>query len=154
LNTYTIQATASGSGSISPSGTITVNYNQSETYTITPGTGNHIASVAVDGVALTGTPPVSYTFLNVTANHTISVVFAANTYIVLAITGSNGTVSPGNALVTYGGNYTFVITANAGYTPMVSVDGGTAVPLKGNYFTINNVTAPHIINVTFTNWSD
>ena len=68
-----ITAAADVTGSITPSGTVTVNKGASQTFTITPNQGYQVRSVIVDGAnkgAVT-----SYTFTNVTANHTINAYF-------------------------------------------------------------------------------
>ncbi len=71
---YLIVATVNGSGgSISPSGTLSVSPNGSKTFTITPRRGYRIAGVTVDGRSVGSI--YSYTFTNVTANHTISASF-------------------------------------------------------------------------------
>ncbi|MFT4105410.1 MAG: S-layer homology domain-containing protein [Lacrimispora sp.] len=72
--TYTITASAGNGGSISPSGTQTVNGGSSKTFVISPNSNYSIASVTVDGVNQGVIS--SYTFNNVTANHTISAVFS------------------------------------------------------------------------------
>ncbi|MGD8782592.1 MAG: BACON domain-containing carbohydrate-binding protein, partial [Ignavibacteria bacterium] len=74
INTYTITASAGSGGSISPSGTVSVNYGSSKTFTITPSSGYEISSVVVDGTSQGAIS--SYTFSNVTSNHTISASFA------------------------------------------------------------------------------
>ena len=61
-----------------PSGAPTVNYGADQTFTITPATGYHVADVLVDGVSVGAV--TSYTFTNVTANHTIAASFAIDTY--------------------------------------------------------------------------
>ncbi|MBT7082472.1 MAG: hypothetical protein HN929_13590, partial [Chloroflexi bacterium] len=71
---YTINASASNGGSITPPGTTVVAENGSLSYIITPDSGNTIADVVVDGVTSLGAVS-SYTFSNVTANHTIEVTF-------------------------------------------------------------------------------
>ena len=73
IKTFTIGATASANGSITPSGPQTVNYGASQTFTITPATGYDIADVGVDGDSKGALP--TYTFPNVTANHTITATF-------------------------------------------------------------------------------
>jgi len=78
LMTYTI-TTSVQNGIISPS-TI-VNYGGSTIVTYSSTSQYHLVSVTVDGVLVTGHDS-SYTFSDVTANHTISVVFAINTYTV------------------------------------------------------------------------
>ena len=72
----TITASAGGNGSIAPSGSVTVNYGANQTFGIAPAIGYHVASVLVDGGSVGAV--TSYTFTNVTANHTISASFAAN----------------------------------------------------------------------------
>jgi hypothetical protein len=90
-NTYTITASAGSNGSISPSGTITVNYGSNQTFTITPNTGYHIVDVLVDGLSVGAV--TTYTFSNVTANHTISAMFSNIYNLTVTITGTgNGTV--------------------------------------------------------------
>ncbi len=86
-NSFTITATAGSGGSISPSGAVIVNSGGSQTFTITPSAGYSVASVTVDGVSQG--PITSYTFSNVTANHTITVKFGK--WIVAASWGTMGT---------------------------------------------------------------
>jgi len=72
-NTYTIIASASSHGSINPSGEITVNQGSNKSFNITPDTGYSIDDVLVDGSSVGAVS--SYTFTNVTENHTISATF-------------------------------------------------------------------------------
>ena len=71
---YTITATADVNGSISPSGTINADEHTSQVFTIKPNDGYKIADVKVDGVSVGAVD--TYTFNDITANHTISAVFA------------------------------------------------------------------------------
>ena len=71
--TYYINAGAGENGSISPSGRVVVPAGGSRTFTITADEGYVVADVLVDGVSVG--PVGSYTFSNVRANHTISVIF-------------------------------------------------------------------------------
>jgi hypothetical protein len=71
--TYTITATAGEGGSISPSGEVVVNEGEDKTFTITPNQGYQILDVKVDGISIGVVS--SYTFTNVTSNHTISASF-------------------------------------------------------------------------------
>lgn len=70
---YTITASAGLNGSISPSGSVTVNQGSDKSFTITPDTGYSIDDVLVDGSSVGAVS--SYTFTNVTQNHTISATF-------------------------------------------------------------------------------
>jgi len=74
--THTITATAGAGGNISPSGNVTVNSGDSKTFTITPNSNYSIADVKVDDVSQGKI--TTYTFENITANHTISVTFSYN----------------------------------------------------------------------------
>jgi hypothetical protein len=86
--TFTIVASVSGgNGTITPSGTITVSSGENKTFTITPNSGYIIAKVLVDGTnnqnaISTG----SYTFTNITANHTIETSFVAETTPTYSVT--------------------------------------------------------------------
>lgn len=70
---YYINAGAGENGSISPSGQVAVPAGGSRTFTITADESYVVADVLVDGVSVG--PVGSYTFSNVRANHTISVIF-------------------------------------------------------------------------------
>jgi hypothetical protein len=74
---FTIFATAQGSGAISPSEAVSVASGANQTFTFTPNTGFSVNTVLVDGVSQTVAS--SYTFTNVTANHTITVAFLPTT---------------------------------------------------------------------------
>ena len=76
LKTYTITASAGTGGSISPSGSVSVDYGTNKTFTITPNINYHVADVLVDGSSAGAV--TTYTFSNVTANHTISASFVAD----------------------------------------------------------------------------
>ena len=74
--TYTITASAGNNGTITPSGAVVVNQGANQTFTMNPNSGYQVLQVTVDSVdqgAIT-----SYTFNNVTANHTISVTFTVS----------------------------------------------------------------------------
>ena len=70
---YTITASAGSHGSISPSGSVTVNQGSDKSFTITPDTGYQIDDVLVDGSSKGAVS--SYTFTNVTEDHTIYATF-------------------------------------------------------------------------------
>jgi len=70
---YTIKATAGTNGSISPSGWTSVRDGRDQTFTITPDKGYAVAKVLVDGKSVGAVK--SYTFKNVTKDHTIEVIF-------------------------------------------------------------------------------
>jgi hypothetical protein len=71
--TFVITPTAGAHGTITPNTPQTVNYGGSATFTIAADTGYVIDDVTVDGVSQGALP--SYTFSNVTGNHTIAATF-------------------------------------------------------------------------------
>jgi len=75
----TITASAGANGTISPSGAVVVSYGANQTFTFPANTGYQVANVTVDSVSQGAI--TSYTFTNVTANHTISAAFMVLTPI-------------------------------------------------------------------------
>ena len=70
---HTIRAISGLNGSISPTGWTSVRHGWDQTFTITPDKGYAVAKVLVDGKSVGSVK--SYTFKNVTKDHTIEVVF-------------------------------------------------------------------------------
>src|SRR6185369_6377631 len=103
INTFTITASAGSGGTISPSGAVTVNSGANQSFTISPSSGFHVVNVLVDGASQGAV--TSFTFNNVTANHTISATFAANTvtFTITASAGSGGSISPSGAVTVNSG---------------------------------------------------
>jgi Divergent InlB B-repeat domain len=73
---YTIIASAGANGTISPSGNVSVNGGSSQQFVMAGATGYQVADVLVDGVSVGAV--TSYTFSNISANHTIAATFAAS----------------------------------------------------------------------------
>ena len=71
--THTITASAGAGGTITPSGAVVVNDGSNRAFTIAAGSGYTIANVVVDSVSQGAI--TSYTFTNVTTDHTISATF-------------------------------------------------------------------------------
>jgi len=148
--TYTITSSSGTGGSISPSGAATVNQGFNQTFTITPSSHYHVSNVLVDGVSV-GTVG-SYTFTNVTANHTISSTFAANTYTLTYTAGTHGSVSGTSPqTVNYGVSGTAVTAVPAtGYHFVSWSDSSTSNPRTDTSVVANiSVTASFAIN-TYT----
>lgn len=87
---YTIAATASTDGTISPSGITVLLEGSSQTYSILPNANFQVSDVLVDGTSVG--PVASYTFSNLSANHSISASFTVS-----SDTGSIGTIPPTSA---------------------------------------------------------
>jgi len=129
--TYTITPSAGSNGSISPSGATTVNSGDNQTFTITANSGYHISDVIVDGSSVGAVS--TYTFSDVTANHTISATFA--------ITSSGGGGMPVGWLnVPVAPTGGFNIIANQGVSTTTSrvvtlnFNAGSDVKKNGNFF--------------------
>ncbi|MBE0528957.1 MAG: hypothetical protein IH629_07130, partial [Thermoleophilia bacterium] len=145
--TFTITPSAGANGSITPATLQTVNYGASRSFTITPATGYHVANVLVDGSSVGAQD--SYTFTNVTADHTISATFAVDTMTIAPSAGANGAIEPATPqVVDYGSDHTFTITPDTGYhVADVLVDGSSVGAVTSHTFT--NVTTGHTISATF-----
>ncbi|MEI6828163.1 MAG: CARDB domain-containing protein, partial [Desulfuromonadales bacterium] len=143
INTYTVTLAAGANGTIT--GPATATYGSNANYSITPASGYHVVDVLVDGVS-TGAV-TSYSFANVTANHTISATFAINSYAISASAGTGGTIS-GPASATYNSSATYAITPNSGYyIAGVTVDGVAVGALTS--YTFTSINAAHTIAATF-----
>ncbi|MEE8307496.1 MAG: hypothetical protein V3R81_09540, partial [Gammaproteobacteria bacterium] len=100
IKTFTITATAGSNGSITPSGAVSVNCGSDQAFTITPdfaGGYNSVSDVVVDGISQ-GEGVTSYTFPNVTADHSISATFedhggnCSNSTLVAPNSTTNGSI--------------------------------------------------------------
>ncbi len=149
---YTITASAGTGGSVSPSGTVSVTSGSSQSFSITASSGYKISNVVVDGSSVGAVS--SYTFSNVTSNHTIAASFTASTtttyYTITASAGTGGSISPsGSISVASGSSQSFVITPASGYKiSNVVVDGASVGAVSSYAFT--NVTSNHTITASFT----
>ena len=74
--TRTITASAGTGGTITPSGSVTVSDGADQSFAITPASGYLVRDVLVDGASVGAVS--SYTFTNVTGNHTIAATFRAS----------------------------------------------------------------------------
>ncbi|MFI5253325.1 MAG: T9SS type A sorting domain-containing protein, partial [Bacteroidota bacterium] len=165
INVFTITSSAGSNGTISPIPSVNVNYGDSTTFTFTPATGYHVDSVYVDNVSQTGKAfrpskgnirhaslytGTSYTFQNVTANHTIYVTFAIDNYTITATAEANGSIAPSGAVsVNNGSSQSFSISSNTGYhIDSVLVDGTSEGAITNYPFT--NVTENHTIHAYFS----
>lgn len=150
INTYTVFAYAHG-GTVSPNGTITVEYGQSQTFEFIPNDEYGLSNVFVDNrvVQVEGD---SYTFENITSNHTIVVVFSPlnlTKYTIVSQASEHGSISPsGNVRVVEGDDQQFTIEPDEHYYIASVVVDGDSVDLVDEY-TFVNVTSDHTISATF-----
>jgi hypothetical protein len=111
-NTYTITASVVGNGTIEPSGQVAIAHGGDTTFIITPAEGHHLDSLTVDGVKVDST--TSYTFTNVTSNHTITAYFSINKYALTVNIEGEGSVTkiPNAATYDHGTEVKLVPTPN------------------------------------------
>ena len=96
---YTISASAGRGGSISPSGSVSVEYGSSKSYGIVPSWGYEIEDVLVDGRSVGAIS--SFTFRNVTSEHSIAATFRPNGRVSLediGLTDSKGVSLAGKSI--------------------------------------------------------
>ncbi len=148
-NVYRID-TRVANGTISSSTTTTYNQNVPIEYSTTG--AYHLESITIDGTKLTDISGYesSYTFTNVTANHNIVVVFAANPYTI-STTVTNGTISTSQSAAA-GGNVDVTYSANTGYhLESITVDGVALTNLgpSQSSYSFQNILSDHTIAVVY-----
>lgn len=99
IKKFEITVTQGANGTIAPGTQTNVEYGSNKTFTITPADYYVIADVIVDGSSRGALS--SYTFYNVTGNHTITAVFEANCQTPTNLTAMN--IDTTSALLTWMG---------------------------------------------------
>ena len=147
-DTVTITASAGANGSISPTGSVSMPIGSSQGYIITPDAGYQVANVQVDGFSVG--PVSSYTFDQVTEDHTIDATFVADTVTITSSAGTNGRISPsGTVSVPIGSSQTFTISPDSGFLISdVLIDGASMGAI--DTYTFSNVAINHTISAAFT----
>ena len=95
-STFTITAfVQGGNGTITPSGMLTVAHSTDQTFTFTPNAGFDIYTVLINGENnVEAVYYGSYTFVDIQANHMITVAFTESTVFTVTITPpTNGTIT-------------------------------------------------------------
>lgn len=100
IETRSITASAGAGGTIIPSGNVAVNYGASQAFTITPIAGYAISNVVIDNTSQGAIS--TYTFNNVTTNHTIGATFAFSAVTVLSPNGGEVIPSGGSFAIQWG----------------------------------------------------
>lgn len=143
-----IVATAGIGGTISPARTVAVANGGSATFVIQPDLGFAISQVSVDGTSMGALS--SYSFSDVTADHTITASFVSvPTYTITATSGSNGSIFPsGEVMANAGSEKSFTITPVEGYQVSDVLVDGTSVGAVTSY-SFSNLQSAHSIEVSF-----
>jgi alkaline phosphatase len=147
--TYTVSASAGNGGSINPAGNIIKDYGSSQLFTATANLGYEVDKWSVDGVEVQ-TGGTTYTLSNITAPHTVAVSFKVLTYTVSASAGANGSINPVSDIIKdYGSSQLFTATADPIYEVDKWMVDGVEVQTGGTTYTLSNITAAHIVTVSF-----
>ena len=136
---------------IDANGIIYVGSTDGNLYAIDPATGSIIPGWPLSaGSAIYSTPAIDANG-NIYFGDTLYIYGTASSMTVTPSAGANGAISPGTAqTVTAGGSLTFTATPNSGYTVNSWSVDGTVTQSGGTSFSLNNITANHTVNVTFT----
>ncbi|KPA11347.1 conserved hypothetical protein, secreted [Candidatus Magnetomorum sp. HK-1] len=144
---HRISATVKGNGRISPSGNVLVSCGSSKTFTISPNSHNKIIDVKVDGRSKGKIS--SYTFRNVTSNHTIEAIFGPDDHRINSLSSGEGRISPsGNTTVMCGSNKSYSISPSPCHKISdVKIDGRSQGAISS--YTFRNIRSNHTIQAYF-----
>lgn len=149
--TYTVTARALGNtGTVSLSGATTVQENGSLTLNFAPDELSKIIRVVVDGVDIDICD--SYTFENITANHTVDVYFAPTAVINVETNDvAQGTVNGSYELIGDSMAYVLDVTAAEGYElEGIYINGvKTELEVIGGEYVIRDLSADMNVEVRF-----
>jgi uncharacterized repeat protein (TIGR02543 family) len=144
LATWSLSYACTAGGVITGATSQTVNQGANSTaVTATPNGGYHFVSWS-DGSTVN-----PRTDVNVTADISVTSIFAVDTFDITASAGANGSIDPsGSVSVNYGSTQSFTINPITGYHVLdVLVDGGSVGAVSSYAFT--NVTANHTVAASF-----
>ena len=152
-NLYQITTIAGANGTVSPQNPL-VEHGSDQTITFYPATGYKVNQVTIDGIdnpsaALAG----SYTFLNVTAPHTISVTFTKLIFTITATHTTGGEIAPsGIDYIEYDmHSEIYVFNPWDGYYVQAAIIDGVnnAQAIADGLYRFMNVQANHTIHIVF-----
>ena len=147
VNAYTITSTTTTGGTISPLGSTLVASGGTQAYTLTPNAGYHVSRILVDGVAAGA--GASYTFTNVTANHTIAASFERDPAITITAPLTNTIwVRNTSKLVTW--TVTNNPTVGSFRIWATPVAGGTTRSVSATVVNVNAAQSTYSLNCTWT----
>ncbi len=152
---FVISATSNTYGKISPSGDNYFTKNSSATFMFEANTGCYVASIKVDGVALSVeeveiASTNGYTFENIESDHTIEVVFARRIYRISVVQSPNGLISGAADGYYYGEVATFTITPSVGYYVECLIVDGEEVYEHPTWHKFLYITENHTISAKFS----
>lgn len=145
----TVTPSAGSNGVISPSTVQTINYGSDVAFTATPDAGYSISQWTVDGSVVPSYTGTTYTFNDVTTNHSISVSFATSQLTVTSAADGHGSVTPASRTVAYGGSAEFSATPDAHYHIEDWLIDDVSQSTNSTSFTSTNVTTDQRVTALF-----
>ncbi len=109
IDRWTITASAGPGGSIAPVGAVPVAEGASRAFSIQPAGGNHVLDVLVDGLSVGS--DTTYTFTNVTADHSIAASFSGDLFTLTSHAAIGGAVTRAPDLSGYPSGAAVTVTA-------------------------------------------
>ena len=153
VTSYEIKAVANVNGVISPTGIVSVVSGATQKFTITPNSGYGIATLLVDGTAVTLPSPstYTYTFTNITVGHTITATFVKLVGFPKATLSANPTniTSAGQPVTLTWGSTDASYCTGTGFSTNI---GANLSAISGSV-TVNPTTNPTNYSVQCTNAS-
>lgn len=155
---YTIAVDVGDYGTVKPASPIKVKAGDTATFTVTANEGWLISGIQIDNKDQPSSGPVETLKVSldkVSANHTVTVKYEAKTFTVsAAVNGGNGTVSPAEATVVYGGTASITVVPNTYYevekVTATMNDGDVEVEGSDNGpYTVADVKGNVVFTVTF-----
>jgi hypothetical protein len=163
-----VTVAASPTVSIAPVGPLTLDVGQSTTFTATStgGLGTINYQWYLGGSAVSGATGSTYSFSGSVGSYSVTckvtdsastpvtspasnaVTITVNQLSITVTQGANGVIAPGTSSVNYGGDQTFTITPNTGYSIASLTVDGSPVTTASSY-TFSNVQTSHTITATF-----
>ncbi|MCK9339846.1 MAG: hypothetical protein M0P38_07645, partial [Bacteroidales bacterium] len=112
-----------------------------------PERGYYIDSIIIDGDTLPASS--SYSFNNISDNHSVSAIFSPYTFQITVIESDGGQITPGTSTVLYNDNLLFNITPDTCYRiDSLFVDG--FYKGQADHYLFTEITDDHTISATFT----
>jgi len=147
-----VHTTEGSHGALSPGGNdgaVPVGWGDNAVFTATPQPHFHVATWILDG-SLAQTGGTSFTITAVTAERWLAATFAPDMYTVQASAGPHGGLSPSGAtLVEYLDSQVFTATPDDNCEVAQWWLDGQPVQTNGTTFNLADVSADHVLRVTF-----
>ena len=146
---FTIESMSGQHGMIDPEGDLTVEKNDQKVFHILPDDGFEIEKLLVDGISVKQAE--TFTFTDITSNHSIAASFQAKQFIVHTESGPNGRLEPqGDMAINWGEKVIIIVEPATNYAvDQVLLDNQPVTLTAGYYYTLTDIHANHDFSVTF-----